>query len=241
MPPRNRLLAQLSDEERRRIDPYLESVPLPKGKVLYDHGDAPRFAYFPVSGMLSMLAATQGGGVLEVAMICADGFVGMPIIFQASARSQVRVQVPGEAYRLRSEVLLKEFRRGGILQGEILRYADDILAQTTQAAVCHRFHSVTERLCRWLLVAQDCVRTDIIELTQEFIAHMLGIPRSAVSTAAASLQDQGLVRQRHGRVQILNRRGLEQWTCECYAALNGREHAMPLHPSAGERSSRPIA
>lgn len=243
MPPRNRLLAQLSQENLRWIAPYLELVPLPKSKVLYDYGDAPRYAYFPVSGMLSMLAATQGGAVLEIAMICADGFVGIPIVFQTGARSQVRVQITGEAYRVRADVLLKEFRKGGALQSALLQYADDTFAQTAQAAVCHRFHSVTERLSRWLLVAQDCVHADTIELTQESIAHMLGIPRSAVSTAAASLQDQGFVRQRHGRIQILNRPGLEQWTCECYAALKGgAQDGAPSHRvQLSDRCSRPSA
>ena len=243
MPPKNRLLAQLSEEELRWIAPYLEFVSLPKGKVLYDYGDTPRHAFFPVGGMLSMLAATQGGAVLEIAMICADGFVGMPIVFQAGARSQVRVQIPGEAYRLRAAALLKEFRKSGALQMAILQYADETLAQAAQAAVCHRFHSITERLSRWLLVAHDCVRADTIELTQEFIAHMLGIPRSGVSTAAAVLQDQGFIRQRHGRIQILNRPGLEQWTCECYAALKGgaQDGALVQRFQSSERPNRPMA
>ena len=243
MSPRNRLLAQLSEDELRSMTPYLELVPLTKGKVLYDYGDIPRYAFFPVSGMLSMLAATQGGAVLEIAMICADGFVGIPIVFQVGARSQVRVQIPGDAQRIRAEVLLKAFRKGGTLQSVVLQYADDTFAQAAQAAVCHRFHSVTERLSRWLLVAQDCVHADTIELTQEFIAHMLGIPRSAVSTAATALQDQGFIRQRHGRIQILNRRGLEQWTCECYAALRGTPQDATLDHrfQSADRPSRPSA
>jgi CRP-like cAMP-binding protein len=242
LPPRNRLLAQLSPNELARIQPYLEPVPLPKGKVLYDYGDTPTYAYFPASGMLSMLAATESGAALEVAIVCADGFVGIPILFQASASAQVRVQLAGDASRLRADVLLKEFRTGGALQRTLLQYANRVLAQTTQAAICHRYHSVTERLCRWFLLVHDCLGADTIELTQECIAHTLGIPRSAVSTTAASLQDHGFIRQRHGRIQVLNRRGLQQWTCECYAMLaDGGDRPSLALPHPSDRSRRSTA
>jgi CRP-like cAMP-binding protein len=246
--PKNRLLAQLSPEELRGIQPYLESVPLPKGKVLFDVDDRPRYAYFPVRGLLSILAATESGGVLEVAMVCADGFVGVPIICQAPAVAQVRVQSAGDAYRLRAEILLKEFRKGGPFQAALLGSVHGLLAQAAQAAICLRYHSVVERVCRWVLIAHDGLGSDTIDVTQEGIAQMLGIPRSAVSTAAAALQDHGVIRQRHGRIQILNRRGLQHWTCECYAVLTGAEAIRSLgltppsgRPSTSAHGSAPVA
>ena len=239
MLPKNRLLAQLSPEELRGIQPYLEAVALPKGKVLYDVGDRPRYAYFPVRGLLSMLAAIESGGVLEVAMVCADGFVGVPILCQRPAAAQVRVQSAGDAYRLRAEIVLKEFRRGGPFHAALLGAVHDLVAQAAQAAICLRYHSVIERVCRWLLTAQDGLGSDTIDVTQECIAQMLGTPRSAVSTAAAALQDHALIRQRHGRIQILNRRGLQHWTCECYAVLTGAEAigSLRVTPPSGRPST----
>jgi CRP-like cAMP-binding protein len=237
--PKNRLLTQFSPEELRGIQPYLEAVPLPKGKVLYDVGDRPRYAYFPVRGLLSIFAATESGGVLEVAMVCADGFVGVPILCQRPASAQVRVQSAGDAHRLRAEILLKEFQRGGPFQAALLGAMHDLVAQTAQAAICLRYHSVIERVCRWVLIAHDGLGSDTIDVTQEGIAQMLGIPRSAVSTAAAALQDHGLIRQRHGRIQVLNRAELRHWTCECYAVLTGAEaiRSLAVTPPSGRPST----
>jgi CRP-like cAMP-binding protein len=194
-------------------------IPLPKGRTLYDHGDVPRFGYFPVSGLVSMLATTVGGDVLEVAIVGRGGFIGIPVVMQTPARCEVRVQVAGEAVRVRSDVLLGEFKKGQTLQRILLQDFDRVLAHTAQSALCLRHHSVVERLCRWLLVVADCIGSDTIDLTQECIAQILGIPRTAVSTAAASLQDEGFIRQRHGHIHILKRAGLERWSCECYREL----------------------
>jgi CRP-like cAMP-binding protein len=212
----------------------LELIPLPKGKTLYDYGDVPRFGYFPVSGLVSMLATTVGGDVLEVAIVCRGGFIGIPIVMQTAARCEVRVQVVGEAFRVRADVLLGEFRRDQTLQRILLQDIDRVLAHTAQSAICLRHHSVTERLCRWLLVVADCVGSDTIDLTQECVAQMLGIPRTAVSTAATSLQDEGFIRQRHGHIHILKRAGLERWSCECYRALMVETAAVSL-----PRTNRP--
>lgn len=219
MPQRNGLLAQLSDDEQRRLRPYLELIPLPKGKTLYHCGDAPRFAYFPVSGLVSILATTVAGDVLEVALVGRGGFIGIPVVMQTPARCEVRVQVAGEAVRVRSDVLLGEFKKGLTLQRLLLQDVDRVLAHTAQLALCLRHHSVTERLCRWLLVAIDCIGADTIDLTQEAIAEILGSPRTAVSTAATALQDEGFIRQRHGHLRILRRAGLERWACECYRTM----------------------
>jgi CRP-like cAMP-binding protein len=215
----NRLLAAVPPEERQRFEPHLERVTLPKGKVLYDHGDVVRYAYFPVSGTMSMVAAAETGAVLQIAMICNEGFVGLPVLLRAPAPAQVTVRLPGEAYRIHADALLHEFRRGATLQDVLLQYVHRLLIEVAQAAVCYRYHSRRQRICRWLLTAQDCARTDILELTQEFIAEMLAIPRSAVSETAVALQERGLIRQRHGRIQILKRHDLQMMACECYVAL----------------------
>jgi CRP-like cAMP-binding protein len=230
----NHPLAQLSQDEWRRLQPYLESGALAKGKVLYGCGDSPRFAYFPISGLISILATSESGAVLEVAIVCRGGFLGIPILTQSPARADARVQVAGEAIRIRADVILSEFRRSGTLQRVLLQDVDRVLAHTAQSALCLRHHSVTERLCRWLLVVADCIGADTIDLTQEAIAETLGSPRTAVSSAATALQEEGFIRQRHGHIRILKRSGLERWSCECYATL------APGSPTVvGSRSARP--
>jgi CRP-like cAMP-binding protein len=213
----NRLLSLLPKDEYRRLQPQLEGVLLPKGKVLYDMGDVMHHAYFPLSGMVSLLAMTHEGQTVEVAMIGNEGVIGLPIVLHANtAPYRVLVQIPGSACRIRSEEFRHEFQRDAALQEVLLRYTHSLIGQISQSAVCHRFHTVTQRLCRWLLIARDRVDTDDIELTQELIAHMLGIPRTGVSMAATELQDKALIRSRHGKIHIMNRKGLEAAACECY-------------------------
>jgi CRP-like cAMP-binding protein len=117
-------------------------------------------------------------------------------------------------------VLRKEFDRSGRLQDILLRYTHTLLVQVSQSASCNRFHSVEERLCRWLLVGRDCVHTDTISLTQEFLAGMLGVPRTSITTIAGTLQEEGLIRYGRGKITVLNRAGIEAKACECYRVVS---------------------
>jgi len=232
----NRILTALSDDERQRLTRHLEHVRLPSGKILYEVGDAVRFAYFPLGGVVSLLASTASGAAAEVAMIGNDGVVGMPILLPVNvAPYQVLVQIAAEAFRLRADIFLAEFRRDGSLQEAVMEHLQDLLAQMAQSGACNRFHSASQRLCRWLLMSHDRVQTDTIPLTQEFIGHMLGADRKRVSAAAARLQDAGVIRQRHGQIRILNRRGLESRACECYAVVRSKvsnRDVLPPRPSS---------
>lgn len=214
--PPNRVLAALAPEDYRRLEPHLERIPLSSGKVLYDYGDAPRFGYFPTSGMLSMRATEESGSVIQVAAICNDGFVGLPIVLGSTARAQVVVELPGEAYRVRAGILLQEFRREGSFRSSVLLLLDRLIAESAQAVICHRYHSVRQRICRWLLLARNCTGLDTIHITQEHLAEVLAVPRSAVSSTAAVLQDRGLIRQRHGRIQLLKPLAMATLACDCY-------------------------
>lgn len=216
----NRLLALLPRDEYQRLHPHLERITLPKRTVLYEPGDSLHHAYFPLSGIVSLLATTQEGHAVEVAMVGNEGVIGLPIIFQAdTVPYQVMVQITGVGYRIRSEVLRTEFRRAAALQAGLLRYTHGLLGQISQSAVCHQFHTASQRLCRSLLLARERVDSDTLELTQEFMSYMLGIPRTAVNAAAVELQDGGAIRYRHGTITILNRHRLETWACECYQIL----------------------
>jgi CRP-like cAMP-binding protein len=216
----NHLLAALTDEEHRRLAPHLELVRLAPGKILYQPDDKVRHAYFLEDGMVSLLSTTHDGRSVEVGMIGNEGLVGIPIIFGAShAPYWSMVQLRGNALRIRAEVLREEFKRGGRLHDSLLSYAHMLLTQIAQSAACNRFHTVEERLCRWLLVSRDRVQTDTLHLTHEFISHMMGVPRTSVTTIVSGLKKEEVVRHSRGKITILNRQRLEDAACECYRLI----------------------
>jgi len=213
----NRLLAALPREEYERLSSYLEPVKLPPGKIVYNAGEFIRHAYFPRSGQLSLLSMTERGRTIEVGMIGNEGVAGVSLILGSDViQYQVMVQIALSALRLKKDVLRVEFRRGGRLQDLLLSYTNTIINQIAQSAACNRFHTVEERLCRWLLVCHDRVRGDTIPLTQEFLSHMLGVPRSSVTAVAGALQQKRLINYSRGKIHLLDRARLEMASCECY-------------------------
>lgn len=218
--PRNRILAALPRQEYERLRPHLESVHLKKGQIISQAGDPVRHAYFTESGMLSLLSMTGRGEIVEVAMVGNEGLVGISLIFNVNVSPfQSTVQLSADAHRIRPEPLLEEFRRLGKLHDLLLKYTHGLLTQITQSALCNRFHTIEERLCRWLLTASDRTKSNTLELTQECISEMLGIRRTGVTKAACALQDAGLIRYRRAKITITDRQKLEQGACECYRIL----------------------
>lgn len=216
----NRLLAALPRDERERLSSHREQVHLAKGKVLYEVGETVRHAYFLAGGIASLLSITEDGETVEVAMIGREGLVGIPVLLGIrNAPYRVMMQVAADAVRIRAEKLAEEFRRGGVLQNLALRYTHTLIAQISQSALCNRFHTVEQRLARWLLVASDRIQSNQIFLTQEFIAHMLGVPRTSVTMIATNLQRSGAIGYRRGKIQILDRQRMEVTSCECYKAM----------------------
>ncbi|HWW76825.1 MAG TPA: Crp/Fnr family transcriptional regulator [Pyrinomonadaceae bacterium] len=217
---RNRLLAALPRQEYERLAPHLEPAHLPRGKTIALTGDTLRHAYFPASGMISLLSTSEGGEAIEVAMVGSEGFVGVPIILKAGVTPFWSVvQIQADAVRISAAALGREFDRGERLRELLLKYTHSLLNHVAQSAVCNRFHTVQERLCRWLLVSRDRAKSDTINLTQEAIAQMLGTARTGVTMAAVPLQDAGLIRYRRGKITILDRAGLESAACECYSIV----------------------
>ena len=216
-PARNRLLAALPREEYERLRPHLSRVPLPKGKIVYEAGDSVRHSYFLTSGMLSLLSSARDGSTVEVALVGVEGMAGLPAVLRVE-RSPYRVmaQIRGEALRVASRRTREAFDDSPVLRDLLLRYAHSLLTQVSQSALCNRFHTVDERLCRWLLVTRDRAGSDSFELTQEFLSHMLGVPRTSVTTAAATLRRAGLIRYSRGRITVTDLAGLEAASCECY-------------------------
>ncbi|HEX6624891.1 MAG TPA: Crp/Fnr family transcriptional regulator [Pyrinomonadaceae bacterium] len=217
---KNRLLAALPRQEYERLAPHLEPMHLPRGKTIALTGDTLRYAYFPTSGMLSLLSTSGGGEAIEVAMVGSEGFVGVPIILKVGVTPYwSMVQIQSDAMRISAAALGEEFDRCEQLHDLLLKYTHSLLAHVTQSAVCNRFHTVQERLCRWLLLSRDRMKSDTINLTQEFISQMLGTARTGVTMAAVPLQDAGLIRYRRGKITILDREGLESVACECYSIV----------------------
>lgn len=220
VPIENRLLSALPRAEYERLIPHLERVHLPRGRVLFETGDLIRHAYFPLDGVVSLLCATEDGETVEVAMVGNEGMLGVPIILRVGITlHRSMVHIPADALRIRSDVLKMEFNRNGLLQDLLLRFTYTLIAQVSQSAVCNRFHTVEARLGRWLLVIYDRVKNETFYLTQEFISHMLGTPRTVVTVAANKLQDAGFIRYKRGKISILDRQGLESAACECYGIV----------------------
>ena len=216
----NRLLAALPPADYQRLYARLERVPLAKHQVLHEPDEPSRSAFFPLSGFVSLQALGADGTTVEVAAVGREGLVGLPIVFDPNgAPCTAVVQIPGVALRLSADALVTEFRRCEAFQVLLLRYARVLLAQTAQAVVCHQFHSVAQRLSRWLLTARDYAATNSLDVTQELIAGVLGVPRTCVSKAAADLQAADIIRIRHGHIAILDAVRLEAASCECYAIV----------------------
>lgn len=214
---KNRLLAALPHEEYQRLQPHLEFVHLSKRRALYEAGDLIRHAYFLNSGMGSLLGLTQGGATVEIAMVGNEGMLGLPLVLRArSTPYRTMVQIPGDALRIKADVIRAEFKRGDKLQHLLLSYTHALITQISQSAVCNRFHTMEKRLCRWLLIAHDRVDGDTFHLTQEIISYMMGTPRTGVTMAAGVLQEAGFIRYKRAKITIIDRSGLEQAACECY-------------------------
>ena len=216
----NRLLAALPPEDRDRLCRRLEPVDLLPRQVLVAAGAAFEHIHFPVSGVASLLAAADET-VLEIGLIGREGMVGLPVLFgtAASPNMSVAVQIPGMALRMSAEALRTDLDRNAAFRALLLRYAEALLCQIAQSAICNRLHGVEQRLARWLLMAQDRAEADLLPLTQEYISLMLGVRRPGVTVAAGNLAKAGLIRGAYGRIVILDRKGLEASACGCYGVV----------------------
>ena len=219
-PKLNRLLAALPDEDYQRLVPSLEPVSLQLGQVLYEAGGSQPYVYFPTSSIISLLYVMKDGASAEIAVTGCEGLVGIALFMGGdSTPSRAVVQSAGEGYRMRAAVLKKEFDRGGKLHHFALRYTQALITQMAQTAVCNRHHSVAQQLCRWLLLSLDRLPSNVLSMTQELIANMLGVRREGVTEAAGHLQEAGLIEYHRGQITVLDRSGLEQQVCECYAVV----------------------
>ncbi len=223
----NILLATLPDAEWRRLQAVLQTVDLRVGQILSEPGSVTAFAIFPLTAIVSLLYMTRDGSSTEVAVIGKDGMVGLGSLMGGNATpSRAVVQTGGKALRVPLQWMEDEMERGGALLEMLLRYAQALMAQVAQTAVCNRFHSIDQQLSRRLLTGHDLSQGDELELTHEGAASLLGVRREGVTSAAQKLRLSGAIRYRRGHVAVLDRSRLEASSCECYAVTKKAYRAL---------------
>lgn len=217
LPTTNRILGGLPPEEHERLAPHLEPITLAVGDVLYYPQEPVTHVYFLNSGMVSIIATFEDGGSVEVGVVGNEGIFGLNVVLGSmSTPLEALVQLPGGGFRTPASVMEEEFKKCGQLQDLILRYTQAFIIQLAQTAACNRSHPISGRLARWLLMSHDRAISDELLLTHEYIAVMLGTRRAGVSEAAGKLQNDGVIKYKRGRIQIVDRKGLESISCECY-------------------------
>lgn len=216
-PTANQILNALTRAEYEHLIPYLEPVKLSLGDVLC-HPDEPiNHVYFPNRGTVSIVAVFEDGGTVEVGMVGNEGMFGIGVFLGGvTAPFDAIVQLPGDGFRMRADVIDREFKGGGHLHDLLLCYTQAFIIQVAQTAACNRAHPIRGRMARWLLMCQDRAHSKELKLTHEFIATMLGTRRAGVTTTAGQLQDEGVIVYRRGHVTVTDREGLEAISCECY-------------------------
>lgn len=222
----NRLLENLPASSLARLTPDLEQVSLAAGENLYKPGERMRFVYFPQTAVVSHLYMLADGNTSEVAMVGSEGIAGLNAVFN-SERQQfwTEVTIPGEALRIKTEILNEEFSVDPFLRALVLDYANAHISQISQRTVCNTHHVAESRLCSWLLMLHDRVKSNRLPLTQDKIARYLGVNRPSITHIAQLLREKGLIDYTRGFISILDRRCLADSACECYE-MNQEMHAV---------------
>ena len=226
---KNRLLSALPSEDRALLAPHFSTVDLEKGRLLYDPGDVIDQVYFPNDCVISLMTLMENGAAIESATIGREGALGLMVaVAPRQSLSRAIVQAPGSTLRVAAGPLHDIWRRSPALRDLVDRHNEALFGHAIQSVACNALHAVEARFCRWLLGCHDRIDNNTVNLTQEFLADMLGVQRTTVTAVAGSLQAKGLIRYRRGVVDILDRPGLEAMTCECYSAVRrGYERLLP--------------
>lgn len=216
----NAIILGLPRKEREAVTSKWEAVNLPTHIVLAEQETESQFAYFLNSGLASILTVMHNGKTVEVGLTGQDGFVGTQLLAGlTNSPNRIVMQVGGDGFRIETREMVKAIDRCPILEKSLLQCAQELTMQATQVAACNRLHSVDKRLARWLLMSQDRIGGNIVPLTQQYLAHMLGTRRASVTVAASMLQRANLISYNRGVVTINNRKKLEAASCECYRMI----------------------
>ena len=216
----NWLFKSLPPAEWERLLPFIQPFDMPLGLVLSESGDKMNYVYFPTTAIVSLLYGLENGSSAEIAVVGNEGCVGVAIFMggQSTLSSSV-VQSAGKSYRIKAQAILEEFGKAGPMMHLFLRYTQALITQMSQTAVCNRHHTLDQQFCRWLLLSLDRLTSNDLVMTQELISNMLGVRREGVTEAALKVQKSGLISYSRGHIKILDRKGLEHRTCECYQVV----------------------
>ena len=224
----NALLAALPTRERNAAHRASQLVTLEFGATILEANTRSRYAYFPISGVVSLVRTLISGPTVEVGVVGNEGMIGVDIFMGAPVQlNDAIVQGEGSAWQMTAEHLLARFRRNGEMQRQLLRFTDAFITQVSQTAACNRAHDMEPRLARWLLMMQDRVAAPQLRMTQQLLAQMLGVRTAGVNEAVQKLEAAGVIGHRRQEISILDRDGLERIACECYAIVRRvHEHAI---------------
>ena len=220
-PSGNNLLLRVPPEERAAVlDLHLEPVTLERGQVLYEPGDPLTHVYLPVTGMISLVAVMADGRSAEVATIGREGAAAMSASgYTDTAFTRYAVHIPGQGFRIPSAKFEDLIDNSVMFCSAVTRWREVLTRTTMQVVACNLLHHLRQRCARWILTTHDRTETDLLPLTQEFLAEMLGVKRNAVNIVARELQAGGLIGYKRGRITVLDRAGLKAASCECYGVL----------------------
>jgi CRP-like cAMP-binding protein len=214
---KNQLLARLPPTEYQRLSPKLEAVHLPVKRILYKAYASIDYVYFPTNGIVSAMTVMEDGSAIEVATIGNEGLVGLSaFIGGETSPYELMVQVEGDAMRMRADLLKAESHEEGPLRRILSLYNTALQTQIGYSVACNGLHAIKKRCCRWLLMTQDRIESNVLPLTHDFLSIMLGVRRSSVTEVLQPLQEEGLIQNERGKIRVLNRKGLEGIVCECY-------------------------
>ena len=200
--------------------PHLRVLDLPAGHVLVKAREKPQYVYFPTTSIVSLVHVEENGSTVEVAVTGREGFVGVPVVTGGDVMPyQALMQIPGQIWQLPADLLRAEAAYAGPVLRHLLLFVQALLTQISQTAVCNRQHSLDQHLCRWLLLMFDRLDDQQLSMTQETISTMLGVRRETVTEAAGALQAASLIRYARGRIDLVDRQGLEARACECHAIV----------------------
>lgn len=216
----NQILAALPKADFARLQPALELIELPLGRILYEPGVPMTHAYFPVAGIISLVYVMDGGASAEIAVVGNEGMVGVALVMGGeSTTSRAVAQNAGASYRLKAGILRREFDLGGALQYLTLRYTQALMTQMTQTGACNKHHTLEQQLCRWLLLSLDRLTGFQLTITHQLVANMLGVSLRDVITVLDHLQAGGLLESSNGLITVNDRAALERRVCECYKVV----------------------
>ena len=228
-PRQNHLLASLPDAQWAQWQANLQYVDLALGQILYEAGDTLSHVYFPTTAIVSLLYVMRDGQSAEIAVVGNEGVIGVSLFMGGeSTASRARVQSAGGAFRLAAALMKEAFNRGGPVLHVLLRYTQALMTQMVQTAACNKHHTLDQQLCRWLLLSLDRLQGTEMLMTPELIANMLGVSPATATAGANRLEAAGLIEYDRGRIRVLDRNGLEQRSCECYAVVrNEYDRLLP--------------